>query len=341
MTCRHFLLLLTLAVVSADYSPAAAHTGDRVFPILFLSEETLASLDLNDGTVEDWVDAVGPPTFTPVDFLLAKSSDWGGLNISYDQLDPSSLDFRIWMGWTRDGQIHVAGQFVDDVYVNEYEPLDFPKRDRYRNVVHAFDSISLLVDGDHTGGQYYFAASHGEVEEELKKNMQAQEYEAIARVPHGPMISLLGTTAGAIGFDELELEELNWMVQPPFARGSGGVYGENPTVWVSEFYVTCFDRLHHLDPDESVVSWLEEGKTVGFDLYVRDYDLEPGGPRAYYYLTGPDWGVWSQADHFADGLLLGPGDDFGDSAVQSTSWARIKASLEIDLRKRNPLPENN
>ena len=329
MTYRNFILVLTFGAVSADVAPVGGHAGDRVFPVPYLSEETLARLDLVDGDVEDWVDAVGPPTLAPIDFLLAKNSDASGLlDISYDQLDPSSLDFRIWMGWTRNGQIHVAGQFVDDVYVNEYEPLDFPKRDRYRNVVNSFDSISLLVDGDHTGGQYYFAASHGELEEELKKNRQAQEYEAIASVPNGPMISLLGTTAGAIGFDELELEELNWMVQPPFARGDGGVYGENPTVWVSEFFVTCFDRLHHLNPEESVVSQFEERRIIGFDLYIRDYDVEPRGPRAFYYLVGPDWVDWSQADHFADGLLLGPDDDFGDSAVQSTSWARIKASLK-------------
>ena len=33
-------------------------------------EETLARLDLNDVSVEDWVDAVGEPTLTPLDFTL-------------------------------------------------------------------------------------------------------------------------------------------------------------------------------------------------------------------------------------------------------------------------------
>ena len=36
------------------------------------------------------------------------------------------------------------------------------------------------------------------------------------------------------------------------------------------------------------------------------------------------------ADGFGDGLLLPAGDDTGDgSVVESVSWARIKASLEI------------
>ena len=172
------------------------------------SEETLALLDQDDGSVEDWVDAVGPPTFTPLDFELASESTVGRrFDISYDQLTPSNFDFRIWMGWSQEGRIHVAGQFVDDSYINEYEPVDFRTR-KLNGVFSSFDSISLFVDGDHTGGEYRFLASHGELENALKTNMQAQHFEAIARVPGGPMISLNSTTAGAIGFDELDIEEL-------------------------------------------------------------------------------------------------------------------------------------
>ena len=324
MAYRGPFFLLTLAVVSAGLAPAAAHNGDRVFPISYLSEETLALLDQDDGVVEDWVDALGEPTLTPLDFNL-----WSGFDISYDQHDPASLDFRIWLGWSPDGRIHVAGQFVDEVYVNEYDPLgglySFPW-------VH--DGMALLVDGDHTGGQFSWIASHGELEEALKTNRQAQNYGNIAIAPSGgPTISLLGTTDGTDGFDEID-QPVDWMVHPPFARGGGGVFGENPTIWVTEIYVTCFDRLDHLNPEESVVSRLAEGKIIGFDLYVRDYDAEPGGPRALYWLGDPEDAEEDAvgADYMVDGLLLGPDDDFGDSAVQSTSWARIKASLEIDFR---------
>ena len=129
---------------------------------------------------------------------------------------------------------------------------------------------------------------------------------------------------------------VDWMVQPPFARGGGGVFGENPTIWVTEFYVTCFDLLDHLNPENSVVSELSAGKTIGFDFIVQDYDVEPRRPLAYYelkYREGAEENA-EGADFFVDGLLLGPDNDFGDSAVQSTSWARIKASLDTDLRNR-------
>ena len=324
MTHRLSLFFLTLAVVSAAAAPLFAHAGDRLFPILHLSEETLARLDLDDGSVEDWVDAVGEPTLMPLDFNLWTGTD----RTSYDRHDPANLDFRIWLGWSDDGRIHVAGQFADDAYVNEYDPLTPPK-----NYHHVHDSMGFQVDGDHTGGQYDWYQSHGELNEALMSNRQAQRYEAISRAPGGPMVHLLWTTIGADGFDEID-QPIEWMIQPPFARGGGGVFGENPTIWVIEFYVTCFDHLHHLNPEESVVSQLSEGEIIGFDLFVYDYDVEPVGLHALYWLRNPveveEDAVG--ADYFVDGLLLGPGVESVDSAVQSTSWARIKASLEIDLR---------
>ena len=86
------------------------------------------------------MEAVGEPTLTLLDFDLRSS---------YTQVtsyDPSNLDFRIWLGWSRDGKIHFAGQFADDAYYNEYDPTYLP--------FSFYDSISLMVDGDHSGGEY-------------------------------------------------------------------------------------------------------------------------------------------------------------------------------------------
>ena len=332
MAYRGSLLLLTLAVVSAGLAPTAAHNGDRVFPISYLSEETLALLDQDDGIVEDWVDALGEPTLTPLDFNLFA----GIRRTTVDKHDPTSLDFRIWMGWTPDGRIHVAGQFADDVYVNEYDP----QMGNPFDLIDVHDSVGLLVDGDHTGGKYYWHQSNsGDFEEAVQTNRQAQGYLNIAIAPSGPTISLPGTTFRAYGFDEMGNSGVDWMVQPPFARGGGGVFGENPTIWVTEFYATCFDLLDHLNPENSVVSELAAGKTIGFDFTVSDYDVEIVRPLAYYELINrgndPDL---DSADIFVDGLLLGPDDDFDGSAMQSTSWARIKASLAEGVRGAKATP---
>ena len=86
-----------------------------------------------------------------------------------------------------------------------------------------------------------------------------------------------------------------------------------------------------------------KGKFIGFDgfdLYIRDYDSEPGGPRALYWLGDPEDAEEDAvgADYLVDGLLLGPGNDLGDSAVQSISWARIKASLEPEIGTEESFP---
>ena len=114
----------------------------------------------------------------------------------------------------------------------------------------------------------------------------------------------------------------------------GAVLGENPTFWLVEFFVTCFDRLNHLSPENSEVSHLTEGKIIGLDIWIVDYD-DNSRLRAVFYLDIPDGserGDAHDSSTMMDGVLLGPGGESGETAVQSVSWGRIKASLEIDLR---------
>ena len=312
------MLILPLAAISAGVAPLAAHVGDRLYPISYLSEETLAALDLEDASVDDWVEAVGEPALTPLDFDLAS---YGPQVTSYDQYDPANLDFRIWLGWSRDGKIHVAGQFADDAYYNDYGSGS-------ENKFHLYDHIILMVDGDHSGGRYWFEIPHGEeVEGPLETNMQAQFYEVISRAAGEPLVDLPHTT--------LEVNE-RWMVQPPFARGGGGVLGEKPTFWMVEFYATCFDRLNHLSPEDSDVSQLTEGGIIGFDIWIVDYD-DDSGLRALYFLDRPDGSERDpdDASAFLDGVLLAPVGETGDTAVQSVSWGRIKASLGTGLRSED------
>ena len=313
--------MLTLVVISTGVAPVAGHVGDRLYPISYLSEETLAALDQDDASVEDWEEAVGEPALTPFDFDLAS---YGPSVTSYDQYDPSNLDFRIWLGWSRDGKIHVAGQFADNVYYNEYSS-------GLTNSFSLYDHILLMVDGDHSGGQFFFNRPHSSdgtvepLEGPLETNMQAQEYQAISQAAGDPLVDLYSTT--------VQVDE-RWMVHPPFARGGGAVLGENPTFWSVEFYVTCFDRLNHLSPEDSDVSQLTEGKIIGFDTWIIDHD-DDSRLRAVFYLDIPDGserGDALDASTMMDGVLLGPGGESGETAVQSVSWGRIKASLGVDFR---------
>ncbi len=304
------ILLLTLAAFASAAGSLSAHTGDRLVPISHLSQESLSRIDLSDGSVEDWEVEVGEPALTLLDFSLVPRE-----GASYDQLDPSNLDFRLWLGWSEDGRIHVAGEFADDSYVNEYQlPSD---------LFIESDSISLAVDGDHAGIQ-----DTGDLRTWFTFY---QRYDAVSRVPAGRTVGMIWVTTGV---DE---PAGDWMIKPPFASGGGGVFGENPTFWVVEFHATCFDRLDASGPEESTVSRLAEEGVIGFDIYIWDKDEEDTLANAVYALFGGEFG---------DGVLLGPGGspgifDSGGSAVEPASWGRIKTALEVMPPGGTSLPEGN
>ncbi len=62
----------------------------------------------------------------------------------------------------------------------------------------------------------------------------AQPYDAIARIPVGPNVGIWGASI----MHDIRHPVYDWMVKPPYSESSGGVYGENPTVSVIQFYVT-------------------------------------------------------------------------------------------------------
>ena len=41
-----------------------AHVGDEIYPFLELLDEDLARIDLNDGSVDDWLEVLGEPSLT-------------------------------------------------------------------------------------------------------------------------------------------------------------------------------------------------------------------------------------------------------------------------------------
>ena len=109
--------------------------------------------------------------------------------------------------------------------------------------------------------------------------------------------------------------------------------GGSPIFSVTEFYVTPFDRfVPRADPEDSDVSDLFAGKIIGFNIQVFDVDSQPG-IETIHLLAAPSNDFWPllamSADDFADGVLITPDGLASDnSAVESDSWARIKATFE-------------
>ena len=300
-----FVLWLALSV--------GAHIGDRVYPVAYLSDEMLEKIDLRDGLVDEWYEVVGEPSMTMLDFASLNPEG---------SPDPSDLDFRIWLAWHDDpARFYVAYVASDDIYKNDHDynaESWGPDRIWYEN-----DCISVVIDGDHGGGE-----NSDSIARAAEIRNISQGYFAIARTPEGPILDE--------EFTRIETGEFAWTVLPPYGDGGGGVAGENPTISVIELYVTPFDRWA-FDIEGSVVSDLAPNKTIGFGIIVYDEDPpEDEWELPWVEASQPDdhfEAVLSLiADGYLDGMLLpGPGaEPEGDSAVESVSWGRIKASLEME-----------
>ena len=281
-TALGLLLGLTISV--------GAHSGGRVYPIVYLSDEMLEQIQLDDGSVDEWFELVGEPAMTLLDF--------SSQNDAFEALDPSDLDFRIWLGWHDDpDRLYVAFVSSDDVYTNnhDYEAI----RGSLRDLIDLNDSITLAIEGDHSGGKGCPYNCQEEDSREVRR--RTQRYEAIARTVSGPTLDDAST--------RYITEKIAWTVLPPYGQGGGGVAGEAPTISVIEFYVTPFDRFASMDVSSS---WVPEAMNRG-DADDRQYEIDH---------------LW--ADYFLDGILLPAGAEPEDTAVESVSWGRIKASLELE-----------
>ena len=311
-------LLVCLPGLAGLSAPARPHVGDRVYPIAYLSDEMLEDIRLDDGFADEWSELVGEPTLTILDFSET---------FSRRQYDPSDLDFRIWLAWHDDpARIYAAFVSSDDVYINEH---DYSVESSFRDVIWTHDSISLAVDGDHRGGPAL--SSNATLEDREEHLGSTQSYDAIARTASGPILD--------VGIIRVNTGTFAWTTLPPYGEGGGGVFGEAPIISVIELYVTPFDDWEGWDsPGEIEVSKLSAGRVIGFAMIVYDYDYfetfsRDSDPWARW-TAGSDYRqVWRlRGDRFLDGLLLGPDPSAppDDSAVESVSWARIKASLEVE-----------
>ena len=194
--------LLTLAVFPGIAPVAHAHVGDQIYPFFELRDEDLDLIDLTDGSVEDWYEVIGEPSLTAVDFFWEDRS-----------YDPSILDFRIWLAWHQStSTLWIAMERFDDLYFNLYDGNEPWK-------MHWWDSsIRFMVDGDHTGGQYYyflgFNCEDCTAEQVRESNRQAQHWYAIAETPDSKHLFHIGAS--------------DWVAGEPYALAGGGAVRRKP-----------------------------------------------------------------------------------------------------------------
>ena len=297
------MLVLAFYLIAAG-SSVQAHWGDRVYPIYELTEGMLTDIDVTDGLIDEWQE-IGPPSATGLDFSVF--SLW-----EEPEYDPSDLDLRLWLGWSASpGRIYVALACVDNVGVNR---TNYDTADEHLPL----DGFGFYVDADHSGGGFHPTADHGSEEYKLQDGAQVQDYRISPDVPPGED-NILGMSAWA-----------DWPEEPPFGQGFGITHGENPSIWVVEFYLTPFDLFVYSGAEESAVSALSAGKVIGFRCLVHDADGGALFTENFNRFLLPAMGLDAylgnegSADLFADGVLIGA----EGTVVEDLTWGRIKASLD-------------
>lgn len=295
------LLLVSIGIALAATPPAAGHVGTFVYPIYELPTADLP--DLRDGTLDDWEDVL-PDAVLDQSHFTAEGAG---------AADASTFAFRVFLAWHHASQrIYFAVERVDDVYL--------PPGPGFSGE----GVTTLLVDGDHSGGQYYFYEQEGYSATEVKRMTcsQAQFYTVRPEELDGELIYVP--------------DQLRWTAGVPWADVGGSQSGDSPNLSVVEMTVSAWDNLNWEGPELSERSRLEAGRVIGFDIQMQDFD-EEGFPAGSYRMALPTrfgevpYRHWEFADNFIDGWLVPC--DTGDcsrgpnTAVVGDSWGRIKASF--------------
>ncbi len=314
---NRFLVVLILTGL------AEAHSGNRLYPFYELTDEMLEKIDIHDGLIDEWYE-VGEPSMTLLDFKVI---------FDLEPLDPANLDFRIWLAWHDEpDRIYAAFIIADDEYRNEH---DYTDTERWRNEMFNYDSVVFQLDADHSGGSGREKGWWDDPSSERSIWLfgETQRYSAVARTATGPLLeNEIRANPGRWRFCGGIPD--SWKVRPPYGDAGGMVAGENPVVIVIEMYVTPYDWWDAWDDVEKTgFSELSAHQVIGFSTEIIEKDYDPDcldcSGYSWYPTEIHDYGSSRDfhrvaADFFLDGLLL-PAQD---TAVESVTWGRIKASLK-------------
>ena len=295
-----------ILMVMALAAMAEGHSGTRLYPFYQLTDEMLEEIDLHDGAIDEWYE-VGEPSMTLLDFKT----------FSDRPHDPSNLDFRVWLAWHDEpDRVYAAFIIADDIYRNSHNYTEDPWMDIY-------DSIVFQIDADHAGGRG--GGDTPSREQWMEIHGAAQRYSAVARTATGPILDDGTWWEYGSGIPK------SWRIYPPYGDAGGMAAGENPTISVVELYVTPFDQWGK-DVGETRFSDLSAHKIVGFSAEVFEQEEDFQECRCSgvtWYPAEMEGQAWidlydSMADLYVDGLLLSA----EETAVESMTWGRIKASLD-------------
>jgi hypothetical protein len=292
-----------LGLVLATSAPSSAHVpSDNNFGAVMVPIGEAGVRDLSvDGDLGEW-DNVPSAFWVTHDDLVEMITGTQG------DPDAGNLAERIIVGWSPETNlVYVMEERFDDVW---YGTLDDTN-----------DKLELVLDADHSGGQFQGVESI-DLDPERWAGAAAQDWQQ--SLNQEDQLWLWG---GGV-----------WASVEPYAGIRWNVEGEagGPATLFQESWFTTFDDLpaSSTGPDDPdlIIHDLEEGQVMGIGMAIQDDDNGPGDSYNGYWVSTGDINMYFHADSLVDYVLLGFNEeiwvsDSDATAVEDDSWGRIKAGF--------------
>jgi hypothetical protein len=268
---------------------------------------TAAGVPTIDGDLSDW-------DLVPEEYWVTMENDFEetrrGVGTDFDFDD---LNMKLIIGWAPSTNRIYSYLWVSDNIMQSDKRAE-TARFNYDDESH------FVVDADHSGGPIYGAWN--DLPEDEWRRLEAttaQLYSTIVPPIDGYWSWIYQgqwwLTQSGQGSCCADLLQIGWQM-----NGQQGGTG----VWHFEHMVTPWEHLDFDGQENSTIFTLAEGGTIGIGYLWKDYDNSDIYEGSFDFPKNHD--VWLNADLMADFELLAP--DEGLTAVEASSWGRIKATFE-------------
>ena len=304
---RLFFLVLVLQITASSVKPVLGHYPEGVAYRAFQFPDYL--VPVIDGDLRDW-EVVG-------DSYVISTGQFHDLITEVEASDSDDLSVRLMVGWNKAvNRLYIAAQVRDDIH-----QIDRPAGSA--TVLWEDDAMELFIDADHSGGQF---ANFTELSpEEWRRRNGAEANHFVLAGPPPDEDFFVNYSAAA------------WYALPdgPYTGAAvefvGVLEGEGVTNY--EVMLVPFDLVDINAVFQSEEHFLEEGEILGFNVEFNDFDVHSDRYDAKWSLSG-QYNSNRFSDRFTDLILMPLEGTFQVTAVESSSWGRLKASLYIEQYHR-------
>ena len=309
MLCsRLFFLALGLQITVGSAKPVLGHYPEGVVYRAFQFPDHL--VPVIDGDLRDW-EVVGGSY--PI--LTGQFHDL--ISPEVEASDSDDFSARLMVGWNKTvNRLYIAAQVRDDIH-----QIDRPAGSA--TVLFQDDSMELFVDADHSGGQFanFTELSH---EEYRRRNGTEANHFVLAGPPPDENFFVKFSAAAWYALSD-----------GPYTKAAvefvGVLGGEGVTNY--EVMLVPFDRVDINAVFQSEEHHLREGEVLGFNVEFNDLDVHSELFDAKWSLSG-QYNSYRFSDRFTDLILMPLEGTFQVTAVEPSSWGRLKASLHTELYHR-------